>query len=56
MALCRGLETCRGVVAKAHDNETYDVDLDGDRPEVGVQIPPEYLRPSVEARQKAQGN
>ena len=56
VALCRGLETCRGVVAKVHDNETYDVDLDGDRPEVGVQIPPEYLRPSVQARQKAQGN
>jgi hypothetical protein len=56
VALCRGLETCRGVVAKAHDNETYDVDLDGDRPEVGVQIPPEYLRPSIESRQKAQGN
>ena len=41
VALCRGLETCRGVVARAHDDETYDVDLEGDRPEVGVQIPPE---------------
>ena len=46
------LETCRGVVAKAHDNETYDVDLDGDRPEVGVQIPPEYLRPSVQSNRR----
>jgi len=56
VALCRGLETCRGVVARAHENETYDVDLDGDRPEVGVQIPPEYLRPSPKAREEAQGN
>ena len=44
------LETSRGV-AKAHDNETYDVDLDGDWPEVGVQISPRSPT-SVQSRQK----
>ena len=56
VALCRGQRRVEASWPKAHDNETYDVDLDGDRPEVGVQIPPEYLRPSVQSRQKAQGN
>ncbi|KAH8069520.1 hypothetical protein JL721_5824 [Aureococcus anophagefferens] len=56
VVLCRGLESQRGKIAKAHDNETYDVDLEGERPEVGVQIPPEYLRATAKNRAKMQGN
>lgn len=50
VVLCRGLESQRGRIAVAHENETYDVDLESKgattnkHSEVGVQIPPEYLR------------
>ena len=46
VVLCKGLETRQGTVSFVHDNDTYDIDLDdGDDSEVGVNIPPEYLRP-----------
>ena len=41
VALCRGLEACRGRVTRVRDDDTYDVALEGAAPEVGVQIPPE---------------
>ncbi|KAJ1454550.1 hypothetical protein M885DRAFT_521834 [Pelagophyceae sp. CCMP2097] len=53
VVLCRGLHSAIGKVARLHDNETYDVDLNGSSTsalagtsssaEVGIQIPPEYL-------------
>lgn len=56
VVLCRGLESQRGRIAIAHENETYDVDLKSKgattdkHSEVGVQIPPEYLRAVGSAR------
>lgn len=48
--LCKGLESQRGRISAVHQNDTYDVDLEPSRSipktqrEVGLQIPPEYLR------------
>lgn len=53
VVLCKGLDSQRGRIAVVRENDTYDVNLELDgnpsknQSEIGVQIPPEYLRPHV---------
>lgn len=54
--LCKGLDSQAGRIASVREDETYDVDLEpssgisGNATEIGVRIPPEYLRPKVSSR------
>lgn len=57
MVLCKGLESQHGRISAVHQNETYDVDLEPNKSipksqrEVGLQIPPEYLRKTNHSRE-----